>query len=823
MKKPQKKHRVLILFLLFFILLVAFTSCAPTNNKRSYSGYYGGYSGDGKFLFLEIMPEGKIETNLSGMNVEGSYTIQAQTLTLKYNYQGTERKTVGKITEDVVQFQDAVLIHGFSSEREADSSFGVLNFGANDSFYNHVMNEQSNLLYLNSFLVKLTDKVAYLSDGGGRKWWKPKNVLIVPAEIEYQKKKYRTALYSFDKSDMIKNSNAHTLIIDDGVKINGLFGYGNNNLRAICLPDDTNGVTACTIQDSMLSSLAKEYPELVFYVVEGSSAHQCCETLHLNYCFRPDYKSSGLRITQDLSESDPAILTYIELLQQTAPTRGSKSHAIRQIEPDALKAAPKIYPYIDGSRWGYFDEMGNVAVPPTYDYAGECINGLCVVEKDGFYGIISSVGEEVVPCEFLSITDGESGVFGADAGGNVAILNVAEGTVRYIDADEIYPFYRGYAIITKGGKSGIVDKEGRITIEPQYDYVQLLQGGRGVASNRTETGYEIELFSLQGKLISQTKDGRFSSLDGSVVVCNKGDIYDGNLSTEVYYASGNYTTTKDEMILYNGAVGYWTTEGRHYSYDEAKDLGLKNGKDGRWYQIDFFYPTKKGGLTTIKSENYSGGLVKRVQFFQNGVAILEAKDEVLFPLLPYNTHKYEYYNTAIDLQQNEGISFLSLSPASADGIVLAEIRVDGEKPHLGFAWLQIHNPLVQESWTVFMPNNNETLSNKEQEDEIVCMSAFQNGYATIYNRKGKAGLVDMNGNIVMAPMFDMILVYPNYVVGIDVDSYTSGYHNDTPQNMVIRLKEGSEWYGIHSFDKKEIVSGKSHLITFDEISNYVKK
>lgn len=806
-------NRLKTAFLLAVLLAVVSTlsGCAPAYKYQ----YFGGLSEDGLYMSLELMPDGNMQTNLPGENLSGSYTIDDQQLTLSYTLLGAPVSVRGRITENVVTFQDITLVRNYIPEEAEDALCGVL-----------IMDPE--MATINSFYIKpYSSGTVCLYNGGGKKWWSPKDVLIVPSQIEYNGKSYDTVLKSPTSEgglyDIVSNSDAHTVIIADGVAIWNFFGYNNSNLKTVCLPDDTNGTPACSLQESDLEKMAAECPDLVYYVVEGSSAHQCCEQLHLPYAFRPGYDEAGLQITQTLAPNDSSLLAYLEKLKESVPHNVAETLSIKAVPLDTLRQAAAIYPYIDGNQWGYLDENGNVFIKAAYDYAGECENGLCIVGRDGLYGIISSSGEEIVPLLFQSIQEGYDGVFSADAGAKTAVLNVPKGKGYYVDANSIWEFYRDHAIIVKENKYGVVDENGAIILEPEFQYAQILQGDLIAVVRDEEDGGGSVIYKTDGSIVDELDESWNSifTLDGSMVACMKGNIWDGNLATQVYRASGGSSLFEDKNILYGGSVGYWTMDGKYYSYDDAKAAGLRNGEGGYWYTVEFYYPFSSGGTMIVKSEHAASGIIEEVEYFENGVAILRAENGILFPLPPYNAYDYRYYNTAVGLLNNREIFFLRLLPASDDGLVLAEVRRgSGTDSDLGFAWVKMNNPYGQDSWTFFIPDSNQLNPfQNQQSEEIVCMSTFQNGYACIYNRQQKVGLINQKGEIVLQPSFDFILRYPDFIVGINASSLAS----DPMSNQFLRDLMKDEWIGLADFPKEEVLCGTSEIILIDDLTDNISQ
>ena len=49
-------------------------------------------------------------------------------------------------------------------------------------------------------------------------------------------------------------------------------------------------------------------------------------------------------------------------------------------------------------KWGFLTELGNISVPFIYDLVFEFSNNTATVIKNGLYGQINTLGNEIVPC-----------------------------------------------------------------------------------------------------------------------------------------------------------------------------------------------------------------------------------------------------------------------------------------------------------------------------------------------------------------------------------------------------------------------------------------
>ena len=172
-----------------------------------------------------------------------------------------------------------------------------------------------------------------------------------------------------------------------------------------------------------------------------------------------------------------------------------------------------------------------------YQIAGEPSCGMTLVREGLLYGFINSRNEYVIKAQYENVTTN-----GFDSG-----------------------FHRGFAMVKKNGKWGVIDTTGKVVIPCSYDDVSV-QGG---------TGYRI------WKVLNGTKLGLVSAVNGAVVVPVKYD-YIGDLC---------YGRIKMGI---NGKYGYLDKNGNVVipaRYDRAYDFesdGTANVrvKGNGWHYID---------------------------------------------------------------------------------------------------------------------------------------------------------------------------------------------------------------------------------------------
>jgi len=60
----------------------------------------------------------------------------------------------------------------------------------------------------------------------------------------------------------------------------------------------------------------------------------------------------------------------------------------------------QLYPIRENGKWGFMNAAGEVVIHPAYDAVSPCINGYIAVSSNNDWGIISGLGESIVPMEY---------------------------------------------------------------------------------------------------------------------------------------------------------------------------------------------------------------------------------------------------------------------------------------------------------------------------------------------------------------------------------------------------------------------------------------
>lgn len=295
-------------------------------------------------------------------------------------------------------------------------------------------------------------------------------------------------------------------------------------------------------------------------------------------------------------------------------------------------------PFKSGSKYGYRDANGNVAISPIYDHAFDFDkNDAAVVFKGdpltmkGVYGIIGRAGSEIVAMKYAYIGLGRDGVYAfRNADGKMGLINSQgrelsapvyesifvdrdgmravklNGRNGFIDNtgklvvaaefDDSGEFFNGRAAVKKNGKWGLIDATGKTMVPFEYDHAKAFIQGYAAVSRNGKYGFVNET----GKLVIgfQFEDTGYFA-EGFAFVKNGGKWgyidASGKAITEFKYdANSNYDRFENGLavVILNGKRGFIDKTGREIilpQYDSA--LPFRNGKakvkiNGREFFID---------------------------------------------------------------------------------------------------------------------------------------------------------------------------------------------------------------------------------------------
>lgn len=297
--------------------------------------------------------------------------------------------------------------------------------------------------------------------------------------------------------------------------------------------------------------------------------------------------------------------------------------------------------------WGFMDKNGRVVISPQFEALGTFHDGAAWAKQNGKWGIINRKGKFTLSpqfddvrefegntawvigeCKAWVIYDCERGKWGlVDTKGNILIQPVYDGVDSYeskyirrifdkpngaLYLDRTHFAKDGYArvYIQKGNLFnpnriyGVVNKEGKVLVEPDYYKIGLFQNGTASYAKNTGKGIQFGLLNTEGRVIVEPL---YRSLDpvtenGAAEPLWKAELYD----------------MKERRILY--------------------EILNSDGKvlfDRRLHQIKGYYGeyawaretnTSKWGLLNKSGDWKISPAYKRVALFANNLALASLTD-----------------------------------------------------------------------------------------------------------------------------------------------------------------------------------------------------
>ncbi|MEY4287262.1 MAG: hypothetical protein RL511_1348 [Bacteroidota bacterium] len=159
---------------------------------------------------------------------------------------------------------------------------------------------------------------------------------------------------------------------------------------------------------------------------------------------------------------------------------------LSDLAQDGALLMKKLYPFLREGYYGFMDEIGKISIPAQYEAASAFYDGLAIVAKHNFYGLINKKNEPIVSIKYLDITFNENGFILEDSVGfflsdmqgkflqkepmqweelqqTLAALNWQEATSSE-DKKSLYE------LVERNGKKGL-NKNGKVLLQPKFDEI----------------------------------------------------------------------------------------------------------------------------------------------------------------------------------------------------------------------------------------------------------------------------------------------------------------------------------------------------------------
>lgn len=274
-------------------------------------------------------------------------------------------------------------------------------------------------------------------------------------------------------------------------------------------------------------------------------------------------------------------------------------------------------------RYGLYKNGKQILQNEYTDISFDANNKLLIVQKDQAQGVVDLDGNNIVPIDYDSIIIGgkyidaqkgdETLIF--DASGNnlntdIISYNQVNDLAIVIDRNNNYNlvdssgnkklrdnytyieyFNNNYFIATKDGKTGVIDGNGKVLINIEYDAIQAIDGANALQAIKTDTN-RTDIIDSNMNIHEGITNANISKKDNYIKLYSETEM-------KYYDLSGNEVTYKElfpNNQLYasqrNGKWGLVDGNGNvvvNYEYDMVTEqnesvAGVK--KDGKWQVVN---------------------------------------------------------------------------------------------------------------------------------------------------------------------------------------------------------------------------------------------
>lgn len=293
-------------------------------------------------------------------------------------------------------------------------------------------------------------------------------------------------------------------------------------------------------------------------------------------------------------------------------------------------------PFIQGlsvvkhnGRYGFVDTQGKEVIPLMYENARSFSQGLAAVKKDGRWGYIDLTGKLQIPFAYSSVGDfDEEGTTYAALYDAVFIIDKMGTCVR--DCQQLekntsqkpkkewqarYEFIgqtiAGVTIVGKDAQQGVVNKQGKEIISPQYSSISIVRSLLFVNRDGKEGVFDLKGNVIVPPVYDMLQIEYFDKDDpkSDFVFFTRRDLYFGLLNKEGktivpedFYSNieTNFMDKGTIRVFKNGKVGMYSTTGQQILpilFDRVEPFVYQMNESEVTYQGKSFYISKTGKCT----------------------------------------------------------------------------------------------------------------------------------------------------------------------------------------------------------------------------------
>lgn len=152
----------------------------------------------------------------------------------------------------------------------------------------------------------------------------------------------------------------------------------------------------------------------------------------------------------------------------------------------------ELIPVKSGEKWGYINQKGEYVINPQFMDAEFFYDGIAMVKSiDGKVGYISKEGKYIIPAKFkegISFSEGLTFVV-SDGGYPTCIDKTGKTVFQLKQAKEVFAFSEGLAMYKLDSTFGLIDKTGKVVVNPQFEYIRPFKEGLAAVCKNDKWGF----------------------------------------------------------------------------------------------------------------------------------------------------------------------------------------------------------------------------------------------------------------------------------------------------------------------------------------------
>ncbi len=158
------------------------------------------------------------------------------------------------------------------------------------------------------------------------------------------------------------------------------------------------------------------------------------------------------------------------------------------------------------------DSSGRIVCDNDCSYVGKFTGGLCVVRKDGKFGVVDRNGNTIIEPVWENCCDVSEGCFPASNGEKWGYVELGGTPASSFEYDAAIRFHNGKGIVIRNEKWGALNRDGSVAIKPQFAWLSLFHGDIAVCKDQVG---KFGIIQSDGKLVIESRwdEIRLETLD----------------------------------------------------------------------------------------------------------------------------------------------------------------------------------------------------------------------------------------------------------------------------------------------------------------------